>query len=187
MELVNGVSLLNYLKSKPNRRLLETEAKFIFNQVLEGIQYLHIKNIYHRDIKLENLIIDENNFIKIIDFGFATSSQKTKLLNFFCGTPSYMPPEIVQKKDYLGESADIWSSGILMYTILCGSFPFRGNFLYYSALSEKELYLKITKGVYILPDHLSAESKDLIKRILEVNSSNRPTAEKVSKQFNFRY
>ena len=129
MELVNGVSLLSYLKSKPNRRLEDSEAKFIFRQVLDGIKYLHSKNIYHRDIKLENLIINENNTVKIIDFGFATITQKTKLLNFFCGTPSYMPPEIVQKKDYFGESADIWSSGILLYTILCGSFPFRGNSL----------------------------------------------------------
>lgn len=178
MELVNGVSLLSHLKSMPNRRLEEPEAKFIFNQVLKGIKYLHSKNIYHRDIKLENLIIDENNNLKIIDFGFATISHKTKLLNFFCGTPSYMPPEIVQKKDYLGQSADIWSIGILLYTILCGSFPFRGMFFNNIAgLSEKELYSKIIKGVYTLPDHLSIESKELIKKILEVNSSNRPSLE----------
>jgi len=127
MDLVNGVSLLAHLKSKQNRRLEENDAKYIFRQVLEGIKYLHNKNIFHRDIKLENLIIDEFNTVKIIDFGFATVSHKTKPLNFFCGTPSYMPPEIVQKKDYLGHTAEIWTCGILLYTILCGSFPFRGK------------------------------------------------------------
>ena len=130
MELINGVSLLTYLKSKPNRRLEENESKFIFRQVVEGINHLHKKNIYHRDIKLENLIIDQKNLIKIIDFGFAVNCQKTKYLNFFCGTPSYMAPEIVQKKDYLGQSVDIWSIGILLYTILCGVFPFRGMMIY---------------------------------------------------------
>jgi MAP/microtubule affinity-regulating kinase len=126
MELVNGISLLNHLKAKTNRRLDEEEAKIIFKQVLEGVRYLHNKNIFHRDIKLENLIIDENKIVKIIDFGFATVNPKSKLLNFFCGTPSYMPPEIVQKKDYLGPPTDVWSCGILLYTILSGSFPFRG-------------------------------------------------------------
>ncbi len=102
MELVEGMSLLNYLKSKPNKRIDEYECKDIFGQIMRGVQYCHSNSIYHRDIKLENLIIDNNRKVKIIDFGFATYSPNTKLLNFFCGTPSYMPPEIVQKKDYIG-------------------------------------------------------------------------------------
>ena len=102
MELVEGISLLHYLKSKPNKRIDENECKEIFSQIIKGIQYCHANNIYHRDIKLENLIIDNHRKVKIIDFGFGTNSPKTKLLNFFCGTPSYMPPEIVQKKDYIG-------------------------------------------------------------------------------------
>ena len=103
MELVEGVSLLNYLKMKPNKRLDEHECKEIFSQIMQGVKYCHANNIFHRDIMLENLIIDDNKRVKIIDFGFATNSPKTKLLNFFCGTPSYMPPEIVQKKDYYGK------------------------------------------------------------------------------------
>ena len=131
MELVSGISLLTYLKSMPNKRIEEKKCKEIYLQIINGITFCHSKNIYHRDIKLENLIVDENNQIKIIDFGFSAISPKNKHLSFFCGTPSYMPPEIVQKKDYLGSNADIWSCGILLYAMLCGSFPFRGRYYNY--------------------------------------------------------
>jgi serine/threonine protein kinase len=127
MELVEGESLLNFIKSRPDRKLDEIPTKSLFLQIIEGIFYLHSKNIFHRDIKLENIIIEDKSLIKIIDFGFGTCSPRNKFLNFFCGTPSYMPPEIILKKDYLGEFADIWSIGVLLYTILCGAFPFRGK------------------------------------------------------------
>jgi serine/threonine protein kinase len=124
--LIEGVSLLSYVKSFPQRKIDENKCKNIFSQIIDGMCYLHSKNISHRDIKLENIIIDDNNRIKIIDFGFGTVCTKTKLLNFFCGTPSYMPPEIIQKKEYLGLNADVWSIGVLLFTLLCGTFPFRG-------------------------------------------------------------
>ena len=182
MELVEGISLLNYLRSKPNRRMDESECKEIFTQIIRGIHYCHSNNIYHRDIKLENLIIDNQRNVKIIDFGFGTRGPKTKILNFFCGTPSYMPPEIVQKKDYLGNLilhlgsfVDIWSCGILLYTFLCGAFPFK-------ALSEKELFSKISKGVFNIPSYVTNEAKNLIKRILVLNPNSRPSAEEVKKK-----
>ena len=68
------------------------------------MNYLHNQSIIHRDLKLENIIIDEKNNIKVIDFGFGTISANTNFLSFFCGTPSYMAPEIVSKKDYIGIS-----------------------------------------------------------------------------------
>lgn len=128
MDLVQGVSLLSFLKSMPNKKIDENSCRKIFLQIIQAVDYLHLKNVYHRDIKLENIIIDDKLNIKIIDFGFGTCNPKSKLLNFFCGTPSYMPPEIVQKKDYLGSYADIWSIGILLFTLLCGTFPFRGSY-----------------------------------------------------------
>lgn len=127
MELIEGMSLLTFLRSKDNRRLDEYEAKTIFQQILKAIHYCHSRSIYHRDIKLENIIICEKHQVKIIDFGFATFAPKNKYLNFFCGTPSYMAPEICHKRDYLGAGVDIWSSGILLYALICGHFPFQGN------------------------------------------------------------
>ena len=147
MEYVGGGSLHGYLKSKPNRRLEESDAKRIFRQVLEGIKYCHSRCITHRDIKLENLLLDDKNNIKIIDFGFSTCIPNDKKIKIFCGTPSYMAPEIVQKTEYCGPPADIWALGVLLFTILSGSFPYRGA-------TDKELYKKIMRADYRLPSEV---------------------------------
>jgi len=103
MEFVSGISLLTYLKSQPGRKLLENECINIFSQILKGMSYLHELSIVHRDLKLDNLIIDtKTKGVKIIDYGFGCITTWSKLLNFFCGTPSYMPPEIIQRKEYIG-------------------------------------------------------------------------------------
>jgi serine/threonine protein kinase len=81
----------------------------------------------HRDIKLENIILNENHKTKIIDFGFSIIIPSDKKLSIFCGTPSYMAPEIVAKKDYFGPPVDIWSAGIVLYVMMVGHFPFKGN------------------------------------------------------------
>jgi serine/threonine protein kinase len=86
--------------------------------------------------------------IKLIDFGFCCCSPAEIKLRVFCGTPSYMCPEIVMKKEYVGPPTDVWSAGILLYAMLCGSFPFRGN-------NDKDLYKKISKGEFVYPDHVS--------------------------------
>jgi len=104
MEFVKGISLLAYLKSQPGKKISEIECKHIFKQILNGMSYLHNLDICHRDLKLDNLIIDTNNKnVKIIDYGFGCITSWNKQLNFFCGTPSYMPPEIIQKKEYIGK------------------------------------------------------------------------------------
>ena len=192
MELVNGVSLLTFIKSKENRRLDILECKEICYQITNAMCHLHEKNIVHRDIKLENILIDENKKVKIIDFGFGCITSGKKL-DFFCGTPSYMPPEIVQKRDYIGKSinynyntklgeyADIWSMGILFYTLLCGAFPFR-------AQNEKELYAKITRGSFVFPDHVPNSACIIIRKILNLNPNLRPKADEVMKNNNkFRF
>lgn len=118
-----------YIKTFENRRIPEKEVRFIFKQLTEGIHYLHSNSYVHRDIKLENILIDKKNkTIKIIDFGFSVSVQPDKKLCMFCGTPSYMAPEIVSKQEYNGKFVDIWAMGILLFTMLCGKFPFKGYF-----------------------------------------------------------
>ena len=126
MEYIGHNSLNSYLKSKSGRKLIEDEGKIIFRQLCESLKYCQEHKIVHRDIKLENILLDSNKKIKLIDFGFSIIIPKDKKLSIFCGTPSYMSPEIVSKKEYFGFPADIWALGIVLYVILCGSFPFKG-------------------------------------------------------------
>lgn len=108
MEYVSGISLLAYLKTQPGKKLIESECVNIYSQILKGMSYLHEICVVHRDLKLDNLIIDTNTkTVKIIDYGFGCITTWSKELNFFCGTPSYMPPEIIQKKDYIGISKSL--------------------------------------------------------------------------------
>lgn len=127
MEYVNGGSLHGYLKMKPNRQMPELEAKFLWRQVVQAIYYCHQRNVTHRDIKLENILLDETKTLaKLIDFGFSTCIPHERKVKIFCGTPSYMAPEIVSKSEYSGPPADIWALGVLLFALLCGKFPFKG-------------------------------------------------------------
>jgi len=128
MEHGGSLSLHTYLKMKTAKRLDEEEAKVVFKQLAEGLQYLHKNNIAHRDMKLENILIDEEHNVKIIDFGFSLVTPRTKPLNLCCGTPSYMSPELMARKNYYGHLVDIWALGIILYILVVGIFPFKGSF-----------------------------------------------------------
>lgn len=170
MEYAQGESLHAHLKAQPQRRFPEDKAKRIIKQVLSTLAYLHERNVTHRDIKLENIIIDtKKGTIKLIDFGFCCCTSPDIKLKVFCGTPSYMCPEIVMKKEYIGPPTDIWAAGILFYAMLCGQFPFRGA-------SDKELYKKIAKGQFSFPEHVSREAACFINKMLVVNPTSRMTS-----------
>ncbi len=97
--------------------------------------------------------------VKLIDFGFSTCIPNDKKVKLFCGTPSYMAPEIVSKKDYAGPPADIWALGVLYYALLCGRFPFKGS-------NDKELYRKICKSDLEFPDNVSMNARSFLFRVL---------------------
>lgn len=171
MEYAQGESLHAHLKSAPNRQFPEEKAKRIVKQLLQALEYLHSRHVAHRDIKLENIIINSRENIKLIDFGFCCASPPDTRLRVFCGTPSYMSPEIVQRRDYAGPPTDVWATGILFYAMLCGRFPFKGK-------DTKDLYKQIAKGVYSYPElsNVSTESKQLLLKMLVLNPSARYTA-----------
>ena len=128
IELVDGISLYEQLKKQANRRITESSARSIIRQVLYGLKYCHNRCVSHRDIKLENIIIAKDGSVKLIDFGFSTCIPNDKMIKMFCGTPSYMAPEIVQRKEYCGPPVDVWAVGILQFVLISGRFPFRGIF-----------------------------------------------------------
>ncbi len=177
MELVRGRSLYTFVRSKPGRRLAESECVRIFKQVADGIEYCHRNNVTHRDIKMENILIDENLNVKIIDFGFSICAAPTQRLKVFCGTPSYMSPEIVNRKEYIGPPTDIWSLGILLFALLCGNFPFRGA-------TDNELFRSISRGKVSFPSFASASLRAMISRLLRLDPQSRATAKDVQSQRN---
>ena len=169
MEYVNGCSLMAYLKQKPNKRLEESEARSIFRQIIEALDYCHSLGISHRDIKLENILIDPQHCIKLIDFGFSTCFSNEKKVKLFCGTPSYMSPEIVTKQESHGPPSDIWAAGILLFVLLSGSFPFK-------APHSKDLYVKIQKASFLMPGYFSSDASSLIRAMLNTDPLKRPSA-----------
>ncbi|EGR28347.1 protein kinase domain protein [Ichthyophthirius multifiliis] len=182
MEYIGNNSLYQYLKNKKKNQLLIYDVKKIFRQIIQGVDYIHQKNVCHRDIKLENLLLDDDLNIKIIDFGFAVCSPHDRKLNSFCGTPSYMAPEIIKKVEYSGQKVDIWSCGIVLYILVCGKFPFKGY-------DEKDLYRKILKNNYQIPSFVDNQTKTLLKKLLSQNPEDRPQSWQVKTYlfiFNFQ-
>ncbi len=172
MEYVRGKSLYTYLHTKLGKRLDEAEAFMIFRQILEGIDHCHKNNVSHRDIKLENILMGPDGTVKIIDFGFSVCAASTQKLKIFCGTPSYMAPEIVNRKEYLGPPSDMWSLGILLYMMICGCAPFRGN-------CDRELFRNISRGQMSFPAHVSAGARAVITQMLRVDPAKRVASAEV--------
>ena len=105
----------------------EDEAKKFVLVIAEALEYLHSRDIVHRDIKAENILINRHKEIKLIDFGFSLRCPKGETIDTFCGTPTYMAPEIVSKNDHCPVYTDMWSLGILFYVMLQGNYPFRAK------------------------------------------------------------
>ena len=109
--------------------LTEDEARPVIWQLCQTLIYLHKENIIHRDIKLHNILINDDHQLKLIDFGFALKLKPEDKIHVFCGTPSYMSPEIVNRTPYDGKSSDIWALGVCAYRMIVGTFPFRGDLI----------------------------------------------------------
>ena len=174
MEYIDGISLLETIKRDKNHFFEEQRALKIFIQILKAIIYCQNKNISHRDIKLENILIIKNDIIKIIDFGFAIKANKETYQNLFCGSPSYMAPEIVNKEKYIAQYSDIWSLGVLLFSMLYGRFPFR-------AKTQKELFEKINEAKIEFPDDIEINDKIkiLLKKIFVVVPTQRPSLNEI--------
>jgi 5'-AMP-activated protein kinase, catalytic alpha subunit len=164
MELCAGGDLLNYVRKR--RRLKEPYAKAIFKQIIDGLCYIHSKRVCHRDIKLDNILLDGRGVVKIADFG--VSKQATRPGEMFreqCGTPAYIAPEILRDKGY-SYNVDLWSAGVVLFAMLYGTVPFKAN-------NMDELHKLILKGRYSLKDDISTEARSMLRGLLEVNPVKR--------------
>ena len=154
------------------KRLDESEAAFYFTQIIYGLEEIHKNNIVHRDIKPENLLLKENKVLTIIDFGLSNNYKPGQLLTTACGSPCYAAPEMILGRKYKGLSVDLWSSGIVLYAMVCGYLPFEDQ------VTER-VYKKILSGRFEMPEHLSKECRDLLSKILTVNPNKRISLEEI--------
>ena len=168
MENISGGDLLTFVKKRT--KLTEKICKFIFKQLLISLKFIHNKNIIHRDIKLDNILIDLNNNIKLCDFGVGKQIHENELLKEQCGTPAYIAPEILENKGYEGPPVDIWSSGIVLYAMLSGNVPFKANNL-------SDLHTMIISGNFKELSDKSIECNDLLHKLLEVDPKKRISIE----------
>ena len=165
-EYVSGGELFDYIVSKG--RLSADEARNFFHQIISGVEYCHFQKIVHRDLKPENLLLDSNLNIKIADFGLSNLMRDGDFLRTSCGSPNYAAPEVISGHLYAGPEVDVWSCGVILYALLCGSLPFDDE-------SIPNLFKKIKSGMYSLPSHLSQLARNLIPRMLEVDPMKRIT------------
>uniref|UniRef100_A0A8C5BZ21 non-specific serine/threonine protein kinase n=1 Tax=Gadus morhua TaxID=8049 RepID=A0A8C5BZ21_GADMO len=172
MEYASGGEVFDYLVA--HGRMKEKEARAKFRQIVSAVQYCHQKHIVHRDLKAENLLLDADMNIKIADFGFSNEFTTGNKLDTFCGSPPYAAPELFQGKKYDGPEVDVWSLGVILYTLVSGSLPFDGQNL-------KELRERVLRGKYRIPFYMSTDCENLLKRFLVLNPSKRGTLEQIMK------
>uniref|UniRef100_A0A8C1GM86 non-specific serine/threonine protein kinase n=1 Tax=Cyprinus carpio TaxID=7962 RepID=A0A8C1GM86_CYPCA len=172
MEYASGGEVFDYLVS--HGRMKEKEARAKFRQIVSAVHYCHQKNIVHRDLKAENLLLDADSNIKIADFGFSNEFTLGSKLDTFCGSPPYAAPELFQGKKYDGPEVDIWSLGVILYTLVSGSLPFDGQNL-------KELRERVLRGKYRVPFYMSTDCESILRRFLVLNPTKRCTLEQIMK------
>jgi len=179
MAYANGGELFEYISE--NQYLSEEESAKFFLQLLDGVQYLHNLHIVHRDLKLENLLLDQDGNIVITDFGFANNSRKNPsgLLSTSCGSPCYAAPELVINDNYVGEAADIWSCGIILYAMLCGYLPFDDDPNNPDGENLDLLYKYILESQLTFPDYISEDAQELVCGMLIPDPEKRWPMEKV--------
>lgn len=179
MEYFRGQGLDSFLKRFLQKRVPQKIGKPILRQILEGLEYLHLNHIYHRgrrvtaDLKLENVMINSDMEIKLIDFGFSVATPSDRL-DLFCGTPNYMSPEIVLKKEYCGRANDIWGFAVLAFKLLTGEFPF-------GAESTSSLNKKILSLNYQCPGYLSEDVKRIFFSCFKIAPQARPSVSQLLK------
>jgi 5'-AMP-activated protein kinase catalytic alpha subunit len=170
MEYASGGELFGLIVLK--KKLAEHEACRFFQQIISALEYLHKLGIAHRDLKPENLLLDARKDVKIVDFGLSNTYKGNEVLRTPCGSPCYAAPEMIAGKAYFGMKVDIWSIGVVLYTMVCGYLPFDEK-------NNDVLYKKILDGRYTLPKFLSYTLKDLIRKILVTDPNKRYNFEQI--------
>ncbi|KAF7302903.1 Non-specific serine/threonine protein kinase [Mycena kentingensis (nom. inval.)] len=164
--------LFNYLVQQNGRTLSEDVARRFFQQIMAGIEYSHRLKIVHRDLKPENILLDDHQNVKIADFGLSNEAVDGEFLATSCGSPNYAAPEVIKGLKYSGPEIDVWSSGIILYVLLCGRLPFEDDII-------ANLFDKIANVRYEIPASVSPGARELIKSMLVSDPTKRITVHSI--------
>ena len=170
MEYVPNGELFDYIVARG--KLDEQQGRALFQQIISGVEYCHVHSVVHRDLKPENLLLDADYRIKIADFGLSNRLKDGQFLKTSCGSPNYAAPEVISGSLYAGPEVDVWSCGVILYALLCGSLPFDDE-------NIRALFKKIKGGVYNIPPHVGVGVRDLIQRMLIVDPLKRITVPQI--------
>lgn len=171
LEYVSGGELFDYISRRG--RLHESLARLFFQQLIAAVGYCHVNNVAHRDLKPENILLEQNmKSIKVGDFGLSSIIRDGKLFETSCGTPNYAAPEVVSGKLYSGKEADVWSCGVVLFTMLAGGLPFDDPYV-------NILFKKIQSASYQMPSFVPKGAQDIIARMLVPDPLERATVEQI--------
>lgn len=180
MEYAAGGELFNRICNAG--RFSEDEARFFFQQLISGVSYCHSMEICHRDLKLENTLLDGSPTprLKICDFGYSKSGILHSQPKSTVGTPAYIAPEVLARKEYDGKIADVWSCGVTLYVMLVGAYPFEDP---EDPKNFRKTISRILGVQYSIPDYVrvSADCRHLLSRIFVANPSKRITIPEIKK------
>lgn len=171
-ELCCGGDLLKYISK--TQKVSESMGKYLFKQILDGIEYCHKKKIVHRDIKLDNILLNAAGELKICDFGVSKIIGPNEYLQDKCGTPAYIAPEILRYEPCQGFSSDVWSLGVVLYAILYGTVPFK-------AQNINELNKLIIAGKFTLKDSISSSARNLLNSMFNIDQHKRITIKEIKR------
>ena len=171
MEYAEGGDIFTYLRSG---RMQESEAREKFRQIVSAVHYCHQKQIIHRDLKSENILLDSKNNVKLADFGLSREFVRGDHLETYCGTFAYQAPEIFQRKEYEGPEIDVWSLGVILYELVTDNVPFGDS----SATNTKK---RVLRGKYRIPSYVSTKCKNLIKKMLVLDPLQRASIDAIMK------
>ncbi|XP_043941445.1 5'-AMP-activated protein kinase catalytic subunit alpha-2 [Protopterus annectens] len=166
MEYVSGGELFDYICK--HGRVEEAEARRLFQQILSAVDYCHRHMVVHRDLKPENVLLDAEMNAKIADFGLSNMMSDGEFLRTSCGSPNYAAPEVISGRLYAGPEVDIWSCGVILYALLCGTLPFDDEHV-------PTLFKKIRGGVFYIPEYLNRSVASLLMHMLQVDPLKRAT------------
>jgi tRNA A-37 threonylcarbamoyl transferase component Bud32 len=172
LEYIPNKELFDFIVARG--RLREAEARALFQQLVSAVDYCHRHGIAHRDLKPENILMDTNNNIKLADFGYSHIMTDGKFLSTSCGSPNYAAPELLSADMYGGPEVDVWSAGVILYTMLCAKLPFDDPHD-----NMRNLFRLIRRGRYAEPTHVSDAAKDVLSRMLVVEPMKRATMSEI--------